>query len=238
MTAAKLATRVPRPSRDCDVRSLPIGPIDAFVLSQVDGVSTEADLSAICGLDPATLRAGLDRLCTLGAISFDRGAPSSERRPIPRAEPEPQPVQRTVLAQLTLRSVPARSAPPPPQPKTPDLGEKHAADGDAKSAVGDWYGAARAYVRAATELPRDWNVRLKAALALVKSAGDLHQAADLAKQAVDLQTTRVEPRLVLAHVYLAAGLPRAARRVIEGAEQLSPGDVRIGKLRSRLGRVC
>lgn len=248
MTATKLSARVPRPVPDCDVRSLPLGPIDAFVLSRVDGATTEIDIGSACGLDPLTLRAGLDRLCTLGAIRFD-GVAIEPPRPAPSAPPAgAEPVRRVALARLLAGASPPRSAPPPVSstpprrtgderaPDSKESGQKHLAEGDARARLGDWHAAATAYVRACPALPDDWRVRQRAAMALLRSSGDLHLAADLAKQAVDRATSRVEPRLVLAQVYIAAGLPTAARRVLEHAAQIAPGDERITTLQEKLGR--
>lgn len=241
MTATKLSTRVPRAVPDCDIRSLPLGPIDAFVLSRVDGVTSEADLGSACGLDPITLRAGLDRLCVLGAIRFDGAAVEPHRLATSRPPASAEPGRRVALAKLLARPSPIHRAPPSPRgderaPDSKESGQKHLAEGDAKARVGDWHAAATAYVRAAAALPDDWRVRQRAAMALLRSSGDLHQAADLAKQAVDRATSRVEPRLVLAQVYIAAGLSAAARRVLERAAEIAPDDERIATLQKRLGR--
>ena len=66
-------------------------------------------------------------------------------------------------------------------------------------------------------MPNDPMVMQKAAQALLKSSGDMHQAADFAKKAVALAPKRLETRLVLIEVYIAAGLPLAAKRELEQA---------------------
>lgn len=52
-----------------DLRALPITPEDAFVLSRLDGMSTEADIALATGLDPRVVRDSLAKLSRLGAVS-------------------------------------------------------------------------------------------------------------------------------------------------------------------------
>jgi curved DNA-binding protein CbpA len=48
---------------------LPITPEDAFVLSRLDGTTTEADIALATGLDPGVVRESLAKLARLGAVS-------------------------------------------------------------------------------------------------------------------------------------------------------------------------
>jgi curved DNA-binding protein CbpA len=66
-----------------DLRALPITPEDAFVLSRLDGTSSEADIALATGLDPGVVRNSLAKLTRLGAVSTS-AAP--ER---PQASPRP-----------------------------------------------------------------------------------------------------------------------------------------------------
>ena len=52
------------------MRSLPIGPEEAFVLSRVDGSTSKADIAAATGLDGGRIDELLDRLVELGAVTF------------------------------------------------------------------------------------------------------------------------------------------------------------------------
>jgi hypothetical protein len=52
-----------------DLRALPITPEDAFVLSRLDGTSTEADIALATGLDAGVVRESLAKLARLGAVS-------------------------------------------------------------------------------------------------------------------------------------------------------------------------
>jgi len=72
MSAAYLP---PYPTAGIDPTSLPIGPREAFVLSQVDGRATIAELSLGTGLDEALVSDILGRLEALGAIRFGEAAP-------------------------------------------------------------------------------------------------------------------------------------------------------------------
>ncbi|MEI9949702.1 MAG: DnaJ domain-containing protein [Pseudomonadota bacterium] len=64
--------------RDCaltlvsgvNLRDLPIGPAEAFVLSRVEGSSTEADLVTSTGLSPEEITSIVARLVLLGALEF------------------------------------------------------------------------------------------------------------------------------------------------------------------------
>jgi curved DNA-binding protein CbpA len=74
---------MPRPVDGIDMRRLPIGPEEAFVLSRVDGRSSEAEIAAATGLDAARVRTTLTRLVELGAVQF---GPVDQPGPHPEAE--------------------------------------------------------------------------------------------------------------------------------------------------------
>ena len=100
-----------------------------------------------------------------------------------------------------------------------------------------WADAARSWIRVAKARPADSHAHERAANALMRSNGDLHQAADLAKQAISLEPTNANYRVTLANVYLAAGLTKNARRELEAAAQLSPGDGTIQTLLKRVNKA-
>jgi curved DNA-binding protein CbpA len=64
------ADRRPRLLDGIDLRSLPLTPEDAFVLSRVDGTTSEEDIATATGLDVATVRAALEKLANLGALRY------------------------------------------------------------------------------------------------------------------------------------------------------------------------
>jgi curved DNA-binding protein CbpA len=98
----RLLPPTPRPVEGIDLRRLPIGPEEAFVLSRVDGQASEADIALATGLDPARVRAHLERLTELGAVRFEA--------PEPRRE-WPEPERHAAVASARL-SHPAVEAPP------------------------------------------------------------------------------------------------------------------------------
>jgi curved DNA-binding protein CbpA len=114
------------------------------------------------------------------------------------------------------------------------LADGYLKQGDYESRHSQWLEAARSYVKAAAGMPSDPSVMQKAASALLKSGGDMHQAVDFAKKAVLLAPKRIEPRLTLIEVYIAAGLPLAAKRELEQAREIAPRDDRMMELSKRL----
>ncbi|HEY3256912.1 MAG TPA: DnaJ domain-containing protein, partial [Polyangiaceae bacterium] len=77
-------SRLPRLVEGIDLRELPIGPAQAFVLSRVDGTSTELEIADEAGIEPQGVAATLEELARLGAIWFDEPAASQTqhaRRP-------------------------------------------------------------------------------------------------------------------------------------------------------------
>jgi len=62
---------IPRIASGLDVRSLPIGPEEAFVLSRVDGVSSEADIAEVTNFSAQDVARILSRLAELGAVVFE-----------------------------------------------------------------------------------------------------------------------------------------------------------------------
>lgn len=68
------ARLIPRHVVGVDIRALPIGPKEAFVLSQIDGRSSEHQLALATGLSTSEVEAVLLRLEEVGAISYGNGA--------------------------------------------------------------------------------------------------------------------------------------------------------------------
>lgn len=69
--------QLPRLVDGVDLRALPIGPEEAFVLSRIDGRSKPSDLSVATGLTQARVLEILSRLASLGAVSGVPGVTAS-----------------------------------------------------------------------------------------------------------------------------------------------------------------
>ncbi|MET0793385.1 MAG: hypothetical protein ABW061_17825, partial [Polyangiaceae bacterium] len=79
-------SRLPRLVEGIDLRELPIGPAEAFVLSHVNGTTDESEIADEAGIAPEAVAATLEQLARLGAIWFDEPSRNESHRP-PRASP-------------------------------------------------------------------------------------------------------------------------------------------------------
>jgi curved DNA-binding protein CbpA len=75
------ADRRPRLLDGIDLRSLPLTPEDAFVLSRIDGSASEDDIAMATGLDLSTVRAALEKLVNLGALRYETASSNVVARP-------------------------------------------------------------------------------------------------------------------------------------------------------------
>ncbi len=96
--------------------------------------------------------------------------------------------------------------------------------------MGKWQAAALSWARVADGRPEDANAARSAAEALLKAGGDLHRAQKYAQHAVDLLPADPAQLVVLARVFLAAGLRLNAKRELEKAVKLDPRDEMIRNL--------
>jgi curved DNA-binding protein CbpA len=85
-----------------DLRTLAIGPQEAFVLSRVDGVSAAPQIAAATGLDAASVNSCLTKLHDLGAIVYPgegpRPGPVSKPTQVPRSQPTQVPESQPTSA--------------------------------------------------------------------------------------------------------------------------------------------
>jgi curved DNA-binding protein CbpA len=101
---------------------------------------------------------------------------------------------------------------------------------------GQWAEASRSWARVCKTRTGDAKAHERAAHALVKADGDLHEAARLALHACSLEPQNPAFHTTLANVYLAAGLTLNARRELEAAAQLAPHDGTIQAMLKRVGK--
>jgi len=96
--------------------------------------------------------------------------------------------------------------------------------------------AARSWQRVTKVLPDDPEAFGRGATCLLQANIELRVAANLAQRAVTLEPKRLDHRITLAEIYLAAGLSLNARRELEAAARLAPDDANIEALLKRAGK--
>jgi Flp pilus assembly protein TadD len=117
------------------------------------------------------------------------------------------------------------------------LSETYAKQGGYEEKNGQWTEAARSWLRVAKARPQEGPAHERAANAIIKAGGDLHEASRVAKHACALEPGNAPFRVTLANVYLAAGLTLNARRELETAAQLAPHDGTIQAMLRRVGKA-
>ncbi len=110
------------------------------------------------------------------------------------------------------------------------LGETYVRQAQHEERAGRWEDAVRSWGRAAKLRPQDHVTQERYANALVKSSGDLHEAAQYAQKAIALAPGESNYRCTLASVYVAAGLLLNARRELEAAAVQFPENANIQAL--------
>jgi curved DNA-binding protein CbpA len=98
MSLPDARVRTPKPAADRrDVRNAPLSSADGFVLSRVDGVATEKDIVATCGLPDEQVLASLAKLESLALITFESPprlsvgtVPSAASQSVPQSVPQPR----------------------------------------------------------------------------------------------------------------------------------------------------
>ena len=84
----------------------------------------------------------------------------------------------------------------------------------------NWQEAALAWTRVAEVQPESPDAALGAARAILHSQGDLKEAARFGKRAVELLPKSLQAHVILAEIYIAAGMPSSAKRTLEQALKL------------------
>ncbi len=114
------------------------------------------------------------------------------------------------------------------------LAETYARQAEYEEKSNNWTAAARSWVRVCQVRSNDPHAHGRAANALVKAGGDLHQAARLAQRACELEPATAGARITLATVYMAAELMQNARRELETAVKLGAHDGIVDAMLKRL----
>lgn len=118
------------------------------------------------------------------------------------------------------------------------LADTYAKQAHYEEKTGQWTEAARSWARVVKGRPEDPHASERAANAMVKAGGDLHEAARLAQQACVMRPKDPAYRITLANVYLAAGLALNARRELETAAQQAPHDDTIQAMLKRVAKTA
>ena len=137
-------------ARSCpDLRSLGIGPREGFVLSQIDGATSMADLTEITHLSARELSEALEALEGVGAIELPHRKGQAPKAPAARPTKAPQPRATKTPPRPTkaprARASKAPSGPPPASEKTaaelPEADRARIADMAARTEPLDHYAA-------------------------------------------------------------------------------------------------
>lgn len=114
------------------------------------------------------------------------------------------------------------------------LGETYTRQAEHEEKGGKWEDALRSWGRAAKFRPNDPHVLERHAHAILKNAGDLREALQVAQKAVSLAPTVGEYRCTLVNLYVAAGLALNARRELDAAAKQFPDNPTIAALVKKL----
>jgi curved DNA-binding protein CbpA len=117
------------------------------------------------------------------------------------------------------------------------LSESYLKQAQYEERQGHWFEASRSWQKLA-KLKNDAVAHERTANALLHSPeGDLHEAAEHAKQAITLQPTAVTNHVTLVEIYLKAGLNASARRAADAAMALDPKHIGLQNVLKRMGRA-
>lgn len=98
----------------------------------------------------------------------------------------------------------------------------------------NWEEAALCWMKVCEVRKDDAEASMAAARALTKARGDLKEAALYAKRATELRPKLVDAHLVLAEVFVAAGMPASASRSLKTVLQISPNNAHATQLLEEL----
>ena len=103
-------SRLPRLVEGIDLRQLPIGPAEAFVLAHVDGTANETEIADEVGIELEAARDTLETLARLGAIWFDRAAVGESPRAAPSRPRSSDPTRIGAIVETSGPSEPQHPA--------------------------------------------------------------------------------------------------------------------------------
>jgi curved DNA-binding protein CbpA len=118
------------------------------------------------------------------------------------------------------------------------LGETHRRQAEYEEKNGQWPEAARSWIRVCELRPDDAPAHQRGATAILHTGTrHLQEATRLGQRACSLEPKNAAARVILANVYLAAGLTLNARRELETAANLAPHDGSIRDMLKNVGKL-
>ena len=97
-----------------------------------------------------------------------------------------------------------------------------------------WAAASISWAKVADAAPEDPIAPRRAAKALLSAGGDLRKARDFAHRSLELAPESLEARLLLARIYIHAGMDASAAKELDEAAKLDPGHEMVKNLRKQL----
>ncbi len=98
-----------------------------------------------------------------------------------------------------------------------------------------WAAASISWAKVAEAAPDDPEAPRHAAKALLAAGGDLRKARDFAQHSLELKADSLDTRLLLARIYIDAGMNQSAENELKEAAKLDPGHEMVKNLRKQLG---
>ena len=98
-----------------------------------------------------------------------------------------------------------------------------------------WAAASISWAKVTEAVPDDPVAPRRAAKAIMAAGGDLRKARDFALRSLELASDSLDTRLLLARIYIGAGMDASAAKEVEEAAKLDPGHEMVKNLRKQLG---
>jgi len=98
-----------------------------------------------------------------------------------------------------------------------------------------WAAASISWAKVAEAAPDDPTAPRRAAKAIMAAGGDLRKARDFALRSLELAPDSLDTRLLLARIYMGAGMDASAAKELDEAAKLDPGHEMVKNLRKQLG---
>ena len=98
-----------------------------------------------------------------------------------------------------------------------------------------WAAASISWAKVAEASPDDPAPLRRAARALLSAGGDLRKARDFALKSLELGSGSIDTRVLLARIYIEAGMENSAIKELDEAAKLDPGHEMVKNLKKQLG---